>query len=493
MHTADLPRFDAWHLPGVPAAGFEVRERLVGRGAGNDESKDESNDEGNGNRKREGALLLRQPVVTPELVGAAMASLRAAATGLHRRPVASIVEALAVVGERFAPSGADRAVAEQVLTAATGYSRPMIALALDWVSRLLSGPALTGLLTRELGDPQLLDGLRPRSGAAGLSRAYGPGLTALIFSGNVPGVPALSLASALLVKSPCLAKAASGEPVFPALFAQALAKVDAELGRAVVALGWRGGDNSIEAALLQGADALVVYGGDSTLDSLRRRTPASTTFIGYGHKLSFAVVGREAQAADRINVTARRAARDVSMFDQQACLSPHLIYVEGDRDAALAFAQALAVELARFEAEVPRGRLSAGEAAAIQRLRGIYELRSIVEPGVAMQASAGSTAWTVLTDPDPRFEASCLNRTVRVKPMPDLADLPVHVQGIRHWLQSVGVALPAERLAPLAETQGAWGATRLCPFGSMAEPSAEWHHDGRANLLDLVRWLDCEV
>jgi hypothetical protein len=309
----------------------------------------------------------------------------------------------------------------------------------------------------------------------------------------VPGVPALSLASALLVKSPCLAKAARDEPVFPALFAQALAKVDAELGRAVVALNWRGGDVAIETALLQGADALVVYGGDSTLDSLRRRTPASTTFIGYGHKLSFAVVGREAQAVDRIGATARLAARDVSMFDQQGCLSPHLVYVEGDGEAAQVFAQALAIEMSRFEAEVPRGRIDVGEAAAIQRLRGIYELRSTVEPGVAVQASAGSTAWTVLTDPDPRFEASCLNRTVRVKPLTDLDALPAQVQDIRQWLQSVGVALPAERLAPLAEALGARGITRICPLGSMAEPSADWHHDGRANLLDLVRWLDCET
>jgi hypothetical protein len=487
MQAADGACFEAWHLPGLPAGHFEVQERLVGHGAG------AGNGNGKGDGDIDGTLLLRQPVVTPALVDAAWASLRHAATGLRQRPVSSIVEALAAVGQRFSPTGADRAVAEQVLTAATGYSRPMIALALDWVSRLLSGPALSGLLVRELGDPGLLDGLRPRHGATGLSRAYGPGLTALVFSGNVPGVPALSLASALLLKSPCLAKAAHDEPVFPALFAQALAKVDADLGRAVVALNWRGGDDDIEAALLRGAHALVVYGSDSTLDSLRRRTPSSTMFIGYGHKLSFAVVGREAQAADRIATTARLAARDVSMFDQQGCLSPHLIYVEGDCDAALAFAQVLSGELARFEAEVPRGRLSAGEAAAIQRLRGTYELRSIVEPGVTVQASAGSTAWTVLTDPDPRFEASCLNRTVRVKPLADLADLSVHVQDIRHWLQSVGVALPADRLALLAATLGALGVTRICPLGSMAEPSADWHHDGRANLLDLVRWLDCGV
>ena len=76
---------------------------------------------------------------------------------------------------------------------------------------------------------------------------------------------------------------------------------------------------------------------------------------------------------------------------------------------------------------------------------------------------------------------------------PDLADLPAQVSGIRHWLQSVGVALPRERVQALAEALGALGATRLCPLGTMAEPTAEWHHDGRPNLGDLARWTDCNA
>lgn len=472
MPDGAIPRYDAWHLP-PGAAPFEIRERLL------DDTP--------------APLLLRQPVATPALVRAACTALLESGDTLRQRPVASIVDALAAVGTRFRADGADRTLAEQALTAATGYSRPMVSLALDWVSRLLEVPVLTGLLEREFGDPGLLDGLRPRHDAAGYSRVHGPRLTALVFSGNVPGVPALSLASSLLLKSPCLAKAASGEPVFPALFAQALAGVDPELGRSVVALGWQGGDAEIEDALLSEADALVVYGGDEALDSLRRRTPAATRVIGYGHKLSFGAIGREALAPDQLDETARRAARDVSMFDQQGCLSPHLFYVEGDAATAQSFARELAAAMERFQAEVPRGRIEPAESAAIQRLRGLYELRAVAEPGVALHASRGGTAWTVLVDPDPRFEASCLNRTVRVKPLADLAELPARVSGIRRWLQSVGVALPHERVLALAEALGALGATRLCPLGTMAEPTAEWHHDGRPNLGDLARWTDCNA
>lgn len=178
------------------------------------------------------------------------------------------------------------------------------------------------------------------------------------------------------------------------------------------------------------------------------------------------------------------------MFDQQGCVSPHVVYVEGDADTALAFAHRMAHALQALQQQLPRGRITVGEAAAIKRLRGQHELRSALDRRCALLCSPGGTDWTVLVDHDPVFEASCLNRTVRVKPLPDLNALPAAVQGITRWLQSVGVAVAPQRLAALAEALSALGATRLCALGSMAEPPAHWRHDGRPSLLDLVRWTD---
>lgn len=459
------PVFDAFHLPASLAA-----PRIAdGRPAG------------------DGGLTLRLPQVDADLLQSTLAALRQAGHTLRRRPVADIVATLDAAGRRFAADGADRTTAMAWLPAVTGFSPPMVALALDWVAGLLQAPVLQALLQRELGDPRLLDGLQARTDAPGRTRAHGPQLTALVLSGNVPGVPAWSLASALLLKSPCLAKTAHDEPVFAVLLARAVAAVDPALGDALAVLPWRGGDPALEAVVLAQADALVTYGGDDALDSLRRRTPASTRFVGYGHKLSFAVVDSAAATRDD---TAASAARDVAMFDQQGCVSPHVVYVEGDADTALAFAHRMAHALQALQQQLPRGRITVGEAAAIQRLRGQHELRSALDRRCALLCSPGGTDWTVLVDHDPVFEASCLNRTVRVKPLPDLNALPAAVQGITRWLQTVGVAVAPQRLAALAEALSALGATRLCALGSMAEPPAHWRHDGRPSLLDLVRWTD---
>ena len=42
------------------------------------------------------------------------------------------------------------------------------------------------------------------------------------------------------------------------------------------------------------------------------------------------------------------------------------------------------------------------------------------------------------------------------------------------------------------ELLGAAGVTRISAIGAMSSPEAGWHHDGRFNLLDLVRMVEIE-
>src|SRR4029077_10287801 len=83
----------------------------------------------------------------------------------------------------------------------------------------------------------------------------------------------------------------------------------------------------------------------------------------------------------------------------------------------------------------------------------------------------------VLYDEAPRFEASCLNRAVFVKPLDDLLeDVPRLAAGVRRYLQTCGVAASFERSRALAGTLGALGLDRVCPLGRMGDVAATWHH-----------------
>ncbi|HET8656845.1 MAG TPA: acyl-CoA reductase [Longimicrobiaceae bacterium] len=437
---------------------------------------------------------LRVARLTPELLATQVRALRAAREAhLAERPVAEVVRAVDRVAVRLLDHGDElRRDAEARLPALTGSSPEMVRFVLDRMAADWRAERLTGLLRAEFDDPGVLDGFRPRRGG-GRTRAYGPRLTMHVCSGNVPGVAVTSVIRSLLVKSAALVKTAAGEPLLAALFARGLAEADAGLGECLAVTHWPGGESALESVALEGADAVIVYGGRDAVESLRSRTPSGVRFLGYGHRLSFGVVAREALAGGGAADLARAAALDVATFDQQGCVSPHLFYVEeGGELSPREWTATLADALARVEADLPRSALAPEESSAIRQLRGEVEFAALVGGGAALHAPAGGTAWTAIFDPEPAFAASCLNRVVRVKPVSRLDEVGDLVRSLAPVLQSVGVAGPADRLEPLADALGRLGASRITPIGRMAWPPPDWHHDGLPPLRTLVRWCDWE-
>jgi hypothetical protein len=438
-------------------------------------------------------LQLRVPQLSPAGLAAQLQRLRSA----HQRylvdlPVRRIVTLLDRVASRWLdPSSPYRREAEQLLPIVTGYSEPAVRKGLVSYLGMLRGENLQRLLEEELPEPAVLDDFVPRSRGGGWTRAFGPQLTVHVWSGNVPGLPAQSLISALLVKSASLGKVASEEPLFPTLLAESIAEVDEALAECLGVVYWRGGDQQLESVAFEHADAVIAYGSEPAMEAVRARVPPHARFVPYGHKLSFGAIGREALARDRLTDTLERAAYDVVKYDQQGCLSPHLFYVEsGGETSPRDFAEALSEALGECAARIPRGRLSLEEAASLAQLRQRYELRQIVgEPVALFDAPEAS----VLYDEDPVFEASCLNRAVLVKPVTDLVeDVPRLAAGVRRYLQTCGVAASHARTRALATGLGRLGLDRVCPLGRMGDVAATWHHDGRFNLLELLRWTDLE-
>jgi hypothetical protein len=442
----------------------------------------------------EDAVELRIPQLTPAMLRIQTEALVDGQQRLEARSVFEIVAAVDHVANRFLdPSDPLRRTAESALPAITGYSPAMVDRVLDGMAADWRSQRLIELLHEEFGDPGVLDGLRPRRVARGYERAYGPRLVTHIFSGNVPGVGVTSLIRSLLVKSGTLGKTAAGEPLLPALFARALAEHDAELGRSVAVTYWPGGDFELEQVALAAAEAVIVYGSGEAVSAVRNRAPPESRFLGYGHKLSFGLIGSEVLREDDAGAVAAAAALEVATFDQQGCVSPHLFYVEeGGAVSPQGWAGLLASAMERVEGELPRGTVSPREAATIRQLRGEAEFGQLGGGGVELHASGEGTLWTVIYDPDPTFSASCLNRLVRVKPVSSLENVPLLIEAIGPLLQSIGIAASDDRRRALAASLGRLGASRIAPIGRMAFPPPAWHHDGHPPLRDLVRWCDVE-
>lgn len=462
-------KIDAFHLPALP--DVPTTTRVYGESAN--------------------AVELRLPALTPALVREQVRALVEARTRwLERLPVEVIVEVIDRVAARLLdPADALRIAAERALPAVTRYSPPMVRRVLDRMAADWRAERLMELLRAEFGDPGVLDGFRPRTVGGGRVAAFGPRLAAHVFSGNVPGVAVTAIVRSLLVKAATLGKAASGEPLLPALFARGIAEEDAEMGACLAVAWWPGADETLTRAALESADAVVVYGGADAVASVRAQAPAEARVLVYGPRLSFGIVARERLTAERAMETARAAALDASTFDQQGCVSPHVFYVEEGGDVGpREWAALLAREMASVERDLPRGPLDPAESSTIHQLRARAEFAT----GADLHASADGTAWTVVFEPDPAFEASCLNRVVRVKPVRAAAEIPALVADYARLLQTVGVAAAPVRMERLAWSLGGLGASRIAPLGAMAWPPPAWHHDGHPPLADLVHWCDLE-
>ncbi|MFW6079385.1 MAG: acyl-CoA reductase [Gemmatimonadota bacterium] len=472
---------DAYHLPGIGAgdvAEWDVREYGDG-------------------------IALRVPVLAPRTLARLLARLRRArAEHLAGRPVDEVVRAVDTAAARLVdPEDPARHTLDRALPAVTGYSEPMARLVVDRMAADWRAAPLRRALAAELGDPGVLDGFRPdpTGGEPRRVRAFGPALAFHVFAGNVPGVAVTSLVRSLLVKAATIGKTASGDPLFPAVFARALAEVDPTLGECLAVSYWPGGTEPLEAVALDAADAIIVYGRGEVVDDLRRRAPADARLVAHGPRFSFGLVGRAALADEpAVEAVAGRVARATSVFDQRGCVSPHVAYVErGGAVGPEAFAERLAAAFDALERELPRGALDAAEAAAIHELRGRAEFRAMAagaEEGGGPRLYIGrGTEYTVLYDDDPAFEPSCLNRVLWVKPIDALEDAVRYVEPFAAYLQTVGIeGVEDPRRAALAERIGRVGASRVTSFDRMPWPPAAWHHDGRGPLRELLRWTDLE-
>jgi len=447
---------------------------------------------GPGGSVQVGGVRLTWPQADPAWVRGVADALRRSRDALRTRTARDLAALAGEAGVRFLdPSDPLRVQALALLPHTAGLSREMAEAVLDGMARDWTGERLGRLLAAEFTNPAALDGFVP--GGLGLARAVGPRLCVQVVSGSVPGVGATGLLRSLLVKGPTLVKPGRGDVVLPVLMADALRRLDPVVGSALAVIYWPGGSEELEDAALAEADVVTAYGSDATVQALRARTPVTTRFVAYHHRVSLGVVGREALEDGHRHRTASEVAGAVAFFDQRGCVSPQLVFVEeGGATSARDFARELAVAMEAVERHLPGGFLDPGEASVRHQVRGTAELQAAAGMGVEIH-DGGAAGWSVIYDPGEDFGPACVGRLIRVKPVADILDLPGLVSPLGRHLQTVAVAGCGARLERLAGALTEVGVSRVAAFDAAPFPAPWWHHDGQGPLRALVRWADLEA
>ena len=327
--------------------------------------------------------------------------------------------------------------------------------------------------------------------ADGLPRGGGPVL--VVLASNLPALAVQPLWPALALRRPVLLKSPSAEPVFVPAFLDALTRREPRLAELVTAAVWRGGDQRIEAPLLEQAATVIAYGDEPALADLERRAPGKV--VGYGPKTSLAVVGEHGLSRtdtdshgrspdSGLSVPVRDSpwqsvcaglARDIALFDQRGCLSVAAVYTSGDPEK---LASRLAEDLAELSRRWPPGPADPAVVAAVQQTRLEAEMRGL------WAADLPILSGTVLIDPEPAFRPSPGLRTVRVHPFKELDRLPAILSPWRGKLQ--GAALAGEDAWRLAPALADLGISRCAVPGELQSPDVTWHNGGLHPLYALA-------
>lgn len=403
----------------------------------------------------------------PDLVNGALARLNRGAEAWRRRPVVNRIDSLARGTRRFAGralDGADRGALLSRIEESTGYSRPVLVEGI----RRLAGAVTPEALRRWWGKRSA----GPGSGV--------PGIVAVVSAGNIPGVALFPAVAALLAGSGVLIKTAGAEPWLMPAWAEALGDRDEAAAEALLVMNWAGGREPLEDRLLGAADLILAFGHDETMSALSRRFPGLALAFGTG--LSFGLVNAD-RVDDRDGLI--ELARDVALWDQQGCLSPHGVWVVGGRADAERVAAHLAAALAVIEREWPRGRISPEEAGHLRSWRAELEARRLAGEPIACFAPGESLAWTVWTADDPALKTSPLNRSLWVSSIRGRSDLAERLARWRGRLQ--GAALLAGPAGQEEWSRGLLeiGVPFVAPAGRLQNPPVNWPNKG----IDLLSRL----
>lgn len=391
---------------------------------------------------------------------------------------ASLVAAVQDAARRW--TNADfppRVRVQSAIAKRTGYTLPVVEYALDRLFNSLDEATLTRAIVEDLGSLEVLDRFVERNEKR--VRAWPIGKVVVVSSQTTIGVGITPAIYALCAKCSVLVK--DREDALVAAFFQTVIDAQPALRRVLEARSWKGGsEGDVDITL---ADAVVAFGHDETLSTLRALMRPGARFIGYGHRASIGYVDRAALSDDAgVRTAARGAARDLVLYDGEGCMSLHALFVE--RGGALApseFAKLLIEAVNDASIEFPAGRLD--PRVATYCTGAVF--RAALGRGSVFRTTGGEAS--LVLDPPFSEPPPLLPRLLPVYSVDGPEECEEYVRSHALPLEAFAVATPSE---PLAQLAARVGAARIARLGEMQAPSPALHHGGRTRIADFIRWID---
>ena len=337
---------------------------------------------------------------------------------------------------------------------------------------------LEPIIARELGANALHGGWTEYGRAK--CRAFPLGVVGHWPAGNVEIQPILSMTCGLLGGNAALVRIPSGLVDLTRILMEKLVECDpgGRLSRRIFMAAFEHGRQDLQEAMAQVVDGAMIWGGEEAVLQIRALPfPHWARIVVFGPRISVAAMDAGAWSnPDEQKAWCLRMARDVWQFDQQACSSPQVLFLE--RGAGLSTAQFLSNLKRAFENENqahPRRSIPAALTSTICQARASWLLNG----GGHEAIFPAGPEWTILVGSGSDIPKPVQGKTLTVLEVDDL------LEAVSKWdgnVQTLGLGMAnAEKEQKIALLAGRKGVDRVVKLGRMHVFVPPW--DG----VDLIR------
>jgi len=248
---------------------------------------------------------------------------------------------------------------------------------------------------------------------------------------------------------------------------------------AIVTFEGRSADVSERFSLV--ADCRIIFGGSDAVRAISQlpcRDHCET--IIFGPKYSFSVFDREYIESDNFKKSLDIFAKDVSVFNQMACSSPHVLFLETSRYSVEVIASWLRDAFEQLPVVLRNQEISSNLSAKIINARARYLLsdgKNCVAPK--------DLGWTILIDQDICLEEPIQGKCLFTKEINTVDEI---IPLVNHKIQAVSIGiLDPKKREEFARQVTYRGVDRIVIPGTIHDFTLPW--DGIMTLNRLVRWV----
>ena len=435
--------------------------------------------------------------LSEESVTSIIEQSREASVQLHTVPLSKRISILSAVGKLWAKGSDVYTNALEKMKDILPFSDEVTEYSLCLIESLLSKEELTKRVLGEfsVSDVDHVSTFVDSDSYTGTYSYLPLGSVLNVAAGNIFLGALDSLISAILTGNSLIIKLSSEDPFFLFLFAKTVELVDTDslVKNSFALIPFKSGNIQVESAFKNMADAIIVWGGKAAIEAYRTNLSPACKLIEHGPKLSLSLFLKETiDSEKRVKAAAAALATDVALWDQSACSSPQCVFVEGDLEKAKTVAAAIAAELDSIHHKWPSGDLSFDEKVELTKMREQAAYAEANDEGALFMPFDRSPAYTVVATDDGALETSPLNRSLYVKPLVSVEQLCTELRPRSGYLQAASIAGDSVRIDEVGKLLLQAGVQRISAVGDMLFEKAGAPHDGRFNLVELMRAVNIE-